>query len=91
DLPDDTVICRCEMRTLADLRALGPAPTARALRLDGRFAMGACQGRFCAEWVGRIIAPTTAPQPIGATRWPTRPIAVADLLAASEDLEGETE
>lgn len=91
DLPPDTVICRCEMRTLADLRALGPTPTDRALRLDGRFAMGACQGRFCAEWVGRIIAPGAAPQPIGAARWPARPIAVADLLAASEDLEGETE
>lgn len=91
DLPDDTVICRCENRTLADLHNLGPAPTARQLRLDGRFAMGACQGRFCAEWVGRIIAPAAPPQRIGAPRWPARPIAVADLLAASDAFEGETE
>ena len=92
DLPADTVLCRCENRTVSDLRALGPAPTARALRLDGRFAMGACQGRFCAEWVGRLVAPDhTAPPPsrIGAARWPTRPIAVADLLAAEIIPEGK--
>lgn len=88
DLPEETVICRCENRTLRDLRALGPNPTARTLRLDGRFAMGACQGRFCTEWVGRISAPEAPPERLGAARWPTRPIAVADLLAASEDSEG---
>ncbi len=90
DMPDDTVICRCENRTLADLRALGTAPTDRELRLDGRFAMGACQGRFCAEWVGRITAPTQLRQRIGAARWPASPINIADLLAALDTLEGET-
>ncbi len=87
-LPEDTVICRCENRTLADLRKLGPNPTARELRLDGRFAMGACQGRFCAEWVGRITAPAAPPPQIGARRWPVTPLSVADLLAATDDLEG---
>lgn len=88
-LPDDTVICRCEMRTLADLRTLGPAPTTRQLRLDGRFGMGACQGRFCAEWVARIASPI-APHPLGMPRWPARPISVADLLAAPDLTLGET-
>ncbi|MBW6507729.1 MAG: oxidase, partial [Rhodobacteraceae bacterium] len=89
-LPDDTVICRCENRTLADLRALGPAPTTRELRLDGRFGMGACQGRFCAEWVARIARPE-APHPLGMPRWPARPISVADLLATPDLTSGETE
>jgi NADPH-dependent 2,4-dienoyl-CoA reductase/sulfur reductase-like enzyme len=89
-LPDDTVLCRCENRTLADLRALGPAPTARQLRLDGRFGMGACQGRFCAEWVARIARPD-APQPLGMPRWPARPIAIADLLGAPDLISGEME
>lgn len=90
-LPADTVICRCENRTLADLAALGPAPTARQLRLDGRFGMGACQGRFCAEWVQRIAHPDTRTQVIGAPRWPARPISVAELLAAPDLTSGETE
>ena len=89
-LPDDTVICRCEMRTLADLRTLGPAPTTRELRLDGRFGMGACQGRFCTEWVARIARPE-APHPLGMPRWPARPISVAELLAAPDMISGETE
>lgn len=89
-LPGDTVICRCENRTLADLRALGPAPTTRQLRLDGRFGMGACQGRFCGEWVARIARPD-APHPLGMPRWPARPISVADLLAAPDLTSGETE
>ncbi len=89
-LPADTVLCRCENRTLADLRALGPAPTDRQLRLDGRFAMGGCQGRFCAEWVRRLTGPDPVPPfGIGAARWPARPIAVADLLAAGRDDEGD--
>lgn len=93
DLPAETVICRCENRTLGDLRALGPQPSIRELRLDGRFAMGGCQGRFCAEWVGRLIdSDATAPPltRLGAARWPARPIAVADLLAAKTDIKGKT-
>ena len=50
NLPDDTILCRCENRTLADLKALSPAErTPRMLRLNGRFGMGACQGRFCLD------------------------------------------
>lgn len=93
-LPGDTVICRCEHRTLDDLRALGPAPTARQLRLDGRFAMGACQGRFCGDNLRALLAgaggapPRSGPAP-GATRWPPRPIPIAALVAATDETEGD--
>lgn len=76
-LPDHTVLCRCEGRTLADLRALGPAPTVRDLRLIGRFGMGPCQGRFCGEWVARLGGTAD----LGHPRLPLRPVAIADLLA----------
>jgi hypothetical protein len=89
DMPDDTVICRCEARTIDDLRALGTAPTPRQLRLDGRFAMGPCQGRFCADWVNHLTKTTPPRSGIGAPRWPARPISVADLLAAPDDTEGD--
>lgn len=89
ELPGDTVICRCEGRSLDDLRALGPAPRPRELRLNGRFGMGACQGRFCGEWVARALADDpAAPAPLhppGRPRWPAAPIPVADLLAARTD------
>lgn len=91
EIPEETVICRCENRSLAALRLLGPAPTARALRLDGRFAMGACQGRFCAEWVGHLSDGSAPPKPLGAARWPSRPISVADLLSTTEANEIEKE
>lgn len=77
DLPGDTVLCRCEGRTLDDLRGLGAEPTARDLRLTGRFGMGPCQGRFCAEWVARF----TGTEELGRSRLPARPLAIADLLA----------
>lgn len=85
-LPADTILCRCENRSLADLRALGPAPTDRQMRLDGRFAMGPCQGRFCAEWV-RHLSPTGTPSPthLGANRWPTSPLSISDLVDAPEE------
>ena len=52
-------------------------PTARDLRLTGRFGMGACQGRFCAEWVAHF----SNTQDLGRPRLPLRPIPIADLLA----------
>lgn len=94
-LPDHTVLCRCEGKTLGDLKALGSNPTVRELRLDGRFGMGPCQGRFCAEWVKRLSGfqadPDTSQRndnigQIGTTRWPIRPIAIADLLSISTPL-----
>ncbi|WP_028028919.1 FAD-dependent oxidoreductase [Gemmobacter nectariphilus] len=88
-LPGDTVICRCEARTVNDLRALGPDPTDRQLRLDGRFSMGPCQGRFCAEWTARLAAPDTPKPRLGAPRWPARPIAIADLLATPDETQGD--
>lgn len=81
DLPPGTVLCRCEGGTLADLRALGPNPTARQLRLTGRFAMGACQGRFCADWVAQLAGHADLGQP----RLPLKPVAIADLLALTTD------
>ena len=89
-LPVDTIICRCENRSLGYLLSLGTAPTDRELRLDGRFGIGSCQGRFCAEWVRKLKAPLEPAPRIGAARWPTHPIAIDDFLAAFEDSESKT-
>lgn len=88
DLPSDTMICRCEQRTLADLRALGANPTDRALRLTGRFGMGACQGQFCTSWVRTLSASGAPDLRLGAARLPVRPISIAELLGNSSDPVG---
>lgn len=91
-LPSDTVICRCENKTLADLQALGPNPTQREIRLVGRFAMGSCQGRFCSEWVGALSCQSLQPQvkPLVGARWPSKPISIRALTTPSpEDKRGQ--
>ncbi len=92
-LPDDTVLCRCEGRTVGDLRALiaqdgGLSP--REIKLNGRFAMGVCQGRFCGDNVMALIAALNGrgePAPVElltGRRWPARPVAIADLIAGCD-------
>ena len=92
-LPDDTVLCRCEGRTVGDLRALiaqdgGLSP--REIKLNGRFAMGVCQGRFCGDNVMALVAALNGrgePAPVElltGRRWPVRPVAIADLIAGCD-------
>lgn len=93
-LPDETVLCRCENRTAGDLRALlaGPDPIGmREIKLNGRFGMGVCQGRFCADSVGAFVAavrPGIAAAPLSRDRWPARPVSIS-ALAGPEETRGE--
>ncbi|MDX0649863.1 FAD-dependent oxidoreductase [Sinorhizobium medicae] len=95
DCPDETVICRCEGRTIGHLKEqlAGPdAVSARELRLNGRFGMGACQGRFCSEWALSLMSelrrsagvPASPPDfaRTGVCRWPLRPVALSSLANA---------
>lgn len=87
DLPDETVICRCEARTIGQLRRMLAAtdpPSAREIRLNGRFCMGGCQGRFCADNVLNVLSefrPTgeEVPASLVGQRWPLRPVSLATL------------
>lgn len=93
-LPDETVLCRCEGRTVGELRAMlaGPDPIGlREVKLNGRFGMGVCQGRFCADAVGEIALaarPDLAAGPLSRDRWPVRPVSIA-ALAAPDESRGE--
>ncbi|WKL39575.1 FAD-dependent oxidoreductase (plasmid) [Sinorhizobium meliloti] len=100
DCPGDTVICRCENRTISHLKAQLSGPdtvSARELRLNGRFGMGACQGRFCSEWTLSLMSelrPTASPSSIaemGACRWPLRPVALSSLAKAGTNADTRTE
>ncbi|WP_303992024.1 FAD-dependent oxidoreductase [Devosia ginsengisoli] len=87
-LPDNTVICRCEGRTLGQLRALlasGDPVSAREIKLNGRFGMGSCQGRFCAEWVTAFVASQRGGEAphvseIVGSRWPVKPVPIAAFV-----------
>lgn len=99
DMPDSTILCRCEGSTLGDLRVLlqaDPERSAREIKLAGRFSMGACQGRFCADFVAEILCSHRAgPEPDGIAvpvaddltgrHWPVRPVTIASLIADASD------
>ena len=82
NLQSDTVICRCENRTLNDLEALNDQ-TAKEVRLVGRFGMGACQGRFCTHWVEKLRETNENNSSAKASnRWPVRPVSIRSLVEA---------
>ncbi len=104
--PDETILCRCEARTVGDLRSLCQhlqPMTGREVKLNGRFAMGACQGRFCADNTANLMALMNADtdefrpraEDLTGRRWPVRPVSIAALTAAAnpdtENMNDEVE
>jgi NADPH-dependent 2,4-dienoyl-CoA reductase/sulfur reductase-like enzyme len=84
--PDHLVLCRCENRTVGDLRAvLDPrVPSPKEIKLVGRFCMGECQGRLCERSVRRFLGdregiPYPAKSLVGE-RWPVRPTPISAFL-----------
>lgn len=86
DLPDETIICRCENRTAGDLRALcaREGDSIRTLRLRGRFGMGSCQGRGCLPWVAMLTGAADRTAALTGTRWPAAPVPVSALARAKD-------
>lgn len=84
--PDELVLCRCENRTMGDLRALYDAhtPAPKEVKLVGRFCMGECQGRLCERPVLKAIAHLEGVEYPAKTlvgeRWPLRPTPIAAFL-----------
>lgn len=85
----NTVVCRCEGLRRSDFDRLQVAGSAHELRLVGRFAMGACQGRFCAHAASALahergIDFDPAALNGDVLRWPLRPVALTALAAYGE-------
>ena len=82
----DTIVCRCEDVTRAELeRRRGEgAATATQLKPPTRVGMGRCQGRNCMGTLAALIAEadgvTPADVPLPRPRPPVRPIPLADML-----------
>ncbi len=86
DLPDETVLCRCEGVTAGELRATVPlsGPEANRVKSIGRVGMGRCQGRYCQLAGAELIAGAAgvSPDAVGRLRAqpPVRPAPVAALV-----------
>jgi NAD(P)H-nitrite reductase large subunit len=60
--PDpDTILCRCEEVTVADVLAAiaDGARTVRGVQLRTRASMGLCQGRTCGRLIAELLARAT--------------------------------
>jgi len=91
----DTVICRCEERSMAELEALiaDDISDPNIIRALSRIGMGRCQGRNCASNVAATIARHTGRSleqivPL-SVRPPVKPVPVAAL--AEERHQGHSE
>lgn len=93
NLPDETVICRCEELTLGRLKeGLGEAPGhAGTLKRATRVGMGRCQGRYCGPVAVRLVSEATGKRvedlSFFAPRVPVKPVAIGAILAAKEALD----
>lgn len=83
-LPDDAVVCRCEVVTAGELRrAVNEAGAKEVNRAKAfsRVGMGRCQGRYCGHAAAEIVAAATnAPlEAVGRLRAqaPVKPLPVA--------------
>jgi glycine/D-amino acid oxidase-like deaminating enzyme len=82
EIPDETIICRCEEVTAARLRqemASGLTSVA-VLKKATRAGMGRCQGRYCAVTIAAMCPRTQDADAFAAPRAPLRPVPAAPLM-----------
>jgi NADPH-dependent 2,4-dienoyl-CoA reductase/sulfur reductase-like enzyme len=87
DLPDETLVCRCEAITAGALRHavsdLG-APEVNRAKAFSRVGMGRCQGRYCGLASAEIVAATLGVgiEEVGRLRGqaPVKPLPIATVV-----------
>lgn len=90
-MTDDTVVCRCEEVTGAEIREAiaDGALSLTEVRAATRSGMGLCQGRWCSPTVAALVARWAGVTPEAAGRLtarpPVRPIAVRALTDEGAD------
>ncbi len=92
DIPDETVICRCEEVTLGDIRRQlnNGFTTMNGIKKATRCGMGNCQGRTCGPILFDIISarfPSLPPEAIGTTsaRVPVKRVVLGALAGMAID------
>jgi NADPH-dependent 2,4-dienoyl-CoA reductase/sulfur reductase-like enzyme len=90
DIPDQTLVCRCEDVTMGELRkaVANGYDTPATLKIALRTAMGDCQGRTCGPIVYDILAALTGRSQVEMTplvvRPPVKPVTIDSLASFSE-------
>jgi D-hydroxyproline dehydrogenase subunit alpha len=90
DIPDDTLVCRCEDVTMGDIRraVANGYDTPATLKIALRSAMGDCQGRTCGPVIYDILAALTGRSQDSMTplvvRPPVKPVSVSSLASFLE-------
>lgn len=85
----DTIVCRCEEITAADIRlsldegANGP----RQVKTATRAGMGPCQGRMCDLTVRGILASSGVNPSVPRARTPIKPVKLGELAALAAHQE----
>jgi NADPH-dependent 2,4-dienoyl-CoA reductase/sulfur reductase-like enzyme len=86
----ETVVCRCEELTRADIEAGFDDGTGSigALKRATRVGMGRCQGRYCGPILAAVAAARRTLPLDEAAHWaprpPAKPIRIADIVGQSE-------
>lgn len=92
DVPDDTLICRCEEITAGQVRAgLAEGPGhAGTLKRATRVGMGRCQGRYCGPVAARLVEGNAlTDRSFFAPRVPIKPVPIAVIMAAEAALTAD--
>jgi len=90
DIPDETLICRCEEVTMGDIRraVANGYDTPATLKIALRSAMGDCQGRICGPIIYDILAALTGRSQAEMTplvvRPPVKPVSIESLASFQE-------
>ena len=89
----DTVVCRCEEVTLAELeRAIEATADINVVKGFTRVTMGLCQGRNCQRQVAALIAARhggrIADLPFATARSPVRPVPIGAVADESVEDQG---
>ena len=90
DIPDDTLVCRCEDVTMGDVKRAvkNGYDTPATLKIALRSAMGDCQGRTCGPIIYDVLAALTGREQASieplVVRPPVKPVRIGSLANFSE-------
>jgi NADPH-dependent 2,4-dienoyl-CoA reductase/sulfur reductase-like enzyme len=95
-IPDETIVCRCEAVTLGEIRRqIGRGfTTLSGIKRASRCGMGPCQGRTCAPILLDLLGETSrrSPEAMGrpSSRAPVKTVSLG-ALAQMRGLDGDTQ
>jgi glycine/D-amino acid oxidase-like deaminating enzyme len=90
-IKDEAIVCRCEEVTAGELRAQIAAGVTSlpAMKKATRAGMGDCQGRFCANTIGRLCPDKQDDVAFASPRAPLRPVPIGAVMREAPEFAAE--